>query len=170
MTATTHPPGPRLTRLKKKLRLRGVEYRRIGRIGSSLYVTLSQGCAGTLRVKHGDVVQVLPQPSGTVLVAPIGRRVSVERYVTATARENVSLRRELLRAKKRLLALPVRQVNRGFNAGFLAAYRRDLMDVWLRMDALTGAVEQLCEVLAPSKAAGPVLPDGVHAYESPPPD
>jgi hypothetical protein len=161
---------PRLGRPRKKLGPRGTEYRRVFVVGHSLAVTLTPGCARLLGVEGGGTVQVVPHVSGKVIIAPVRMRLGAQTALVNASQEVVYLRRQVLRMKRKLLALPVRQVARGFNQGFLKAYRAELMDVGFRLDALTSAVQELRSLVTARPGSAFNLPPGVHAYESPAPD
>ena len=140
-------------RPRKKLGPRGVEYRRVFAVGGSLAVTLAPGCARLLGVQDGGTVQVVPHSSGKVIIAPVRMRLGAQHELAGVAREVVVLRRQLLKAKKRLLSLPVRQVARGFSVGYMKAQSAAQLEVAGRLDGLTDAVAGLVGLLAPPPKA-----------------
>ncbi len=121
-------------------------------VGGSLAVTLAPGCARLLGVQDGGTVQVVPHTSGKVIIAPVRMRLGAQHELAGLAREVGVLRRQLLKAKRRLLALPMRQVARGFNVGYMKAQNAAQMEVAARLDGLTDAVAGLCAIVGQPKA------------------
>ena len=108
---------------------RGVEYRRVYPFGHSLGLTLPAACLRLLGVADGGTVQVVPHPSGKVIIAPMRLRVGVQKEIAAAGREVLYLRRQVGRLRKRLMAVPARSVARGVSIGFAKAWGAALMDL-----------------------------------------
>lgn len=123
MTAPPRPPAQKRGRPRKKLGPRGTEYRRVFTVGNSLAVTLTPGCARLLGVERGGTVQVMPHVSGKVIIAPVGMKIGARRELVNAAREVVFLRGQLVKLKRKLYALPKRQVAQGFSVGYTKALR-----------------------------------------------
>jgi hypothetical protein len=164
------PKRKRAGQPRKRPGPRGVEYRRVFSVGDSMAVTLAPACLRLLGVPHGGSVQVVPHPSGKVIIAPMRMRLGVAVELVAASREVVHLRQQLMRATARLRALPVRQVAQGFSAGFMKAFSGELVRTRVRLDALTAAVEGLHVVVMGRSAPGLGFPDGVVAVDAPDPD
>jgi hypothetical protein len=133
-------------------------------------VTLAPACLRLLGVQDGGTVQVVPHPSGKVIIAPMRMRVGVASELVAAAREVVTLRRQVARLRKRLLALPMRQVSRGFSVGFQKAYTGAMLGLDTRVDQLTEAVRRVEHLVKTGEPPPFTLPPGVVAVEIPPPD
>src|SRR5262245_55854553 len=102
---------------------RGVEYRRVYQVGNTWCVSLAPACRRLLGVEDGGTVQVLPHPSGKVVIAPMRMRVAVAEELVSAQRELVRLRGQVVKLKRKLYGLPKRQVRQGFSIGYQQARR-----------------------------------------------
>src|SRR5688572_9476550 len=126
-------PSPRRQAKRKATRKRvgprGVEYRQVYSVGNSLAVTLAPACLRLLGVEHGGTVQVVPHPSGKVIIAPMRMRLGVARGLVSAAREVVELRRTVTRMRRRLQAAPKRAIAQGVSIGYSKAWSAALIDL-----------------------------------------
>jgi antitoxin component of MazEF toxin-antitoxin module len=140
-------PAPRRRTKRKATRKRvgprGVEYRQVYSVGNSLAVTLAPACLRLLGVEHGGTVQVVPHPSGKVIIAPMRMRIGVARGLVSAAREVIELRRTVTRMRRQLQATPKRAIAQGVSIGWNKAWSAALMDLDTRVDGLTTAVRRL---------------------------
>jgi hypothetical protein len=115
-------------------------------------VTLTPACLRLLGVQDGGTVQVVPHASGKVIIAPMRVRLGAQAELVSAAREVLSLRRQVSRLRKRLMALPKKTLAAGVSIGYAKAYRREMLDLGIRLDQLTQAVGRIEHLF---KSGGP---------------
>jgi hypothetical protein len=88
-----------------------------------------------LGVERGGTVQVVPHPSGKVIIAPMRLRVGAQQEIAAAGREVIFLRRLVGKLRKRAQAVSKRDIAQGFSIGFNKAWSAALMDLDRRVEA-----------------------------------
>lgn len=155
MPAPPHPRSPRKGRPKVRKGPGGTEYRRVFRQGSSMAVTIPPACLRLLGVSRGGSVQIVPQPSGKVVIAPVRMRVGAEKELLRASREVRVLRMQVGRLRRRLASRSVRVWREAHAQGFMQATSARFLD----LDALLDQVRRLVAAVEAVPEPPPSPPD-----------
>ena len=151
---------------RKRTGPRGVEYRRVYSVGGSLAVTLAPACLRLLGVEHGGTVQVMPHPSGKVIIAPMRMRLGAQHELAQAAREVIHLQKVVARLRKRLVMVPQRAVASGFSVGYAKAWGAAMLDLNAKVDRLGGLVADLVDAWKSQQPAPPTEGDAREQIEA----
>ncbi|SRR6266545_7000324 len=169
------PPAVKKRRAVPRKGPRGIEYRRVFKVGGSYAVTLSPASLRLLRAQDGASVQVVPHSSGKVIIAPMRMRIGAAHELVAATRELAYLRKVNGKLRKRLMAFPARSVAQGVSIGYTKAWQKELMDLSNKIDAqrveLAGFQEWLFKHFArpvPSSSPGSLEGGAVASGGHPP--
>ena len=144
---------------------KGLTLRKVQKTGNSLTVALPPAAVRVLRARAGRPVQVLVGRRGTVVIAPVSRRIGVKQEFVDLVAQLRAAQSENTRLRAKLGGRPLRIFREGHAQGFLQASTARFLD----LDVLLNLLRRLLagvEAQSPEQDPGRDLSPAVASSEA----